>query len=123
MAKFARASRVVRSHARGRREDIVPGARVHLASASRARRPRGRRARVAAGEDTFPTGAGVDLDDAKTRAVAMAMTPERFGKITLTGPGRGTEARAYRRVEFRCVRVRRAQAAANAIRRATGVYE
>ena len=61
---------------------------------------------VAAGEDAFPTCAGVDLDDAKTRAVAMAMTPERFGNITLTGPGRGTEARAYRRVEFRCVRVR-----------------
>ena len=61
---------------------------------------------VAAGEDAFPTGAGVDLNDAKTRAVAMAMTPERFGKITLTGPGRGTEARAYRRVEFRGVRVR-----------------
>jgi len=92
------------------RADVARTTSTTRASTSRPHRAFAARAvvarAVAAGEDAFPTGAGVDLDDAKTRAVAMAMTPERFGKITLTGPGRGTEAQAYRRVEFRCVLVR-----------------
>jgi SAM-dependent methyltransferase len=56
---------------------------------------------------TMPTGTKVALDDARAACVALALEEaDAVGKITLTGPGRGTAAEAHRRVEFRWVTIR-----------------
>ena len=97
--------------------------RARRATTTRARRAttRDARARARASADAeanerrargatagrMPTGTNVALDDARDACVAIALEDgDNVGKITLTGPGRGTAAEAHRRVEFRWVTIR-----------------
>ena len=104
MARAARATTTRATTTRARRattRDARARARASADAEANERRARG----ATAGR--MPTGTNVALDDARDACVAIALEDgDNVGKITLTGPGRGTAAEAHRRVEFRWVTIR-----------------
>jgi len=112
MARAARATTTRATTTRARRATTTRARRATTRDArARARasadaEANERRARGATA-GRMPTGANVALDDARDACVAIALEDgDNVGKITLTGPGRGTAAEAHRRVEFRWVTIR-----------------